>query len=181
MIESIAEAFATFVKRQSGFFRTSTRDNTAVARRYLHGLAQAEDCTFESTAAVVDAGCAQQFRLFISNLPWDHEPVVAQIGVDADRLLGGKPGSSLLIDESGFPKQGKHSVAVARQWSGRLGKVNNCQGLPRGDGGVRRADGRRTLHADRHAALPAQTLDRRPPHDARRPDTASRPQADVQK
>lgn len=78
-------------------------------------------------ATVVDAGCAQQFQHFISNSPWDHEPVVAQIGVDADRLLGGKPSSSLLIDESSFPKQGKHSVAVARQWTGRLGKVDNCQ------------------------------------------------------
>ena len=42
-------------------------------------------------------------------------------------MLGGKPGSSLLIDESSFPKQGERSVGVARQWAGRLGKVDNCQ------------------------------------------------------
>jgi SRSO17 transposase len=93
----------------------------------MHGLAQAEDCTFESMAAVVDAGCAQQFQHFISNSPWDHEPVVAQISADADRLLGGKPTSCLIIDESSFPKQGDRSVGVARQWTGRLGKVDNCQ------------------------------------------------------
>ena len=62
--------------------------------RYLRGLAQAEDCTFASMAAVVDEGCAQQFQHFISNSPWDHEAVVAQIGQDADRLLGGKPTSA---------------------------------------------------------------------------------------
>jgi len=63
------------------------RDNAAVACRYLRGLAQAEDCTFESMAAVVEDGCAQQFQHFISNSPWDHEPVLAQIGRDADALL----------------------------------------------------------------------------------------------
>ena len=127
MVEGIAEAFGRFLVRHGRFFRTRTRDSTAVACRYLHGLAQAEDCTFEAMAAVVEDGCAQQLQHFISNSPWEHEPVVAQIGADADRLLGGKPTSCLLIDESSFPKQGDRSVGVARQWTGRLGKVDNCQ------------------------------------------------------
>jgi SRSO17 transposase len=123
-VERIAKAFAVFVERQGVFFRTSTRDNKAVAGRYLHGLAQAQDCTFETMAAVVEAGCAQQFQHFISNAPWDHAPVIAQLGKDADRLLGGKLDSSLLIDETSFPKQGVRSVGVSRQWSGRLGKID---------------------------------------------------------
>ena len=90
MVEGIAEAFGRFLVRHGRFFRTRTRDSTAVACRYLHGLAQAEDCTFEAMAAVVEDGCAQQLQHFISNSPWEHEPVVAQIGADADRLLGGK-------------------------------------------------------------------------------------------
>ncbi len=109
------------------FFRTRGRDNAPVARRYLHGLAQAAEATFASMATVVEQGCAQQFQHFISTSPWRHEPVVAQIGRDADRLLGGKPTSCLIIDESSFAKQGDRSVGVARQWSGRLGKVDNCQ------------------------------------------------------
>src|SRR6202451_805670 len=109
------------------FLSHRTRHNVAVARRYLRGLAQAEDCTFESMAAVVEGGCPQQFQHFISCSPWDHEPVVAQTGQDADRLLGGKPTSALIIDESSFPKQGDRSVGVARQWTGRLGKIDNCQ------------------------------------------------------
>src|ERR1700758_2996703 len=116
-----------FLDRHGHFFRTRTRHNVAVARRYLRGLAQAEDCAFESMAAVVEGGCPQQFQHFISCSPWDHEPVVAQIGQDADRLLGGKPTSALIIDESSFPKQGDRSVGVARQWTGRLGKIDNCQ------------------------------------------------------
>ncbi len=127
MVEGIADAFAALIGRYGRFFRTRTRDNAAVAERYLNGLAQAHDCNFASMATVVDNSCAQQFQHFISNSPWKHEPVVAQISQDADRLLGGKPTSSLIIDESSFAKQGDRSVGVARQWSGRLGKVDNCQ------------------------------------------------------
>jgi SRSO17 transposase len=127
LVEGIADAFAGFTDRYRRFFRTRTRDCAAAAMRYLRGLAQAEDCTFAEMATVVDKGCAQQFQHFISNSPWDHQAVVAQIGRDADRLLGGKPTSCLIIDESSFAKQGDRSVGVARQWSGRLGKVDNCQ------------------------------------------------------
>ena len=123
----MAGAFEKLFDRYSGFFRSRTRNCAAVARRYLNGLAQAEDCTFESMAAVVEDGCAQQFQNFITNSPWNHEPVVAQIAADADRLLGGKATSCLIIDESSFPKQGDRSVGVSRQWTGRLGKVDNCQ------------------------------------------------------
>ena len=98
-----------------------------MAQRYLHGLAQADEATFAAMADVVEDGCEQQFQHFISNSPWRHEPVVEQIARDADRLLGGKPTSALIFDESSFVKQGDCSVGVARQWCGRLGKVENCQ------------------------------------------------------
>jgi SRSO17 transposase len=116
-----------FVDRYGMFFRSRGHDNAPVAQRYLHGLAQAEAATFAAMAAVVEDGCAQQFQHFISHAPWRHEPVIEQIGRDADRLLGGKPDSALLIDESSFVKQGDRSVGVARQWCGRLGKVDNSQ------------------------------------------------------
>jgi hypothetical protein len=77
-------------------------------------------------ATVIVEGCTRQFQHFISNSPWDHEAVVAQISQDADRLLGGNT-SSLMIDESSFAKQGDRPVGVARQWSGRPGKVDICQ------------------------------------------------------
>jgi SRSO17 transposase len=123
----MAEAFGTFRDRYSRFFRTKTRDSAPVAGRYLQGLTQAENCTFAEMADVVEDGCAQQFQHFITNSPWKHEPVIAQISQDADRLLGGKPTSCLIIDESSFAKQGERSVGVARQWSGRQGKLDNCQ------------------------------------------------------
>jgi hypothetical protein len=38
-----------------------------------------------------------------------------------------KGGRALVRDESGFAKQGEGSAGVARQWNGRMGKVDNCQ------------------------------------------------------
>ncbi len=123
--------------------------------RYLRGLAQAEDCTFASMATVVDESCAQQFQHFISNSPWDHEAVVAQISQDADRLLGGKSTSCLIIDESSFAKQGDRSVGVSRQWSGRLGKVDNCQVAVFGV----LSDGQRHAPVDMRLYLPKEWID----------------------
>ena len=127
MIKSVVEAFDAMRETYGAFFRAGTRDNSATARRYLQGLVQAENCTFSEMADVVEGGDEQQFQHFISNSPWRYEPVIEQIGRDADRLLGGQDESYLIIDESSFAKQGDRSAGVARQWSGRLGKVDNCQ------------------------------------------------------
>jgi SRSO17 transposase len=117
----------SFAERYGAFFRVRTHDNAPVAQRCLYGLVQAATATFAAMAAVVDGACEQRFQHVISNPAWRHEPVVAQISADADRLPGGKPDSALIIDESSFPRQGDRSVGVARQWCGRLGKVENCQ------------------------------------------------------
>lgn len=69
----------------------------------------------------------QAIQHFISDSPWEDGPVRA-ITMDAvDKVLGGTPYSGLLIDETAFSKKGSDSVGVARQWNGRLGKVDNCQ------------------------------------------------------
>jgi len=69
----------------------------------------------------------QALQHFVSHSPWDHRPVMDQVALDADRLLGGSPDTGLIIDETGIPKKGEMSVGTARQWCGRLGKVDNCQ------------------------------------------------------
>lgn len=46
---------------------------------------------------------------------------------DADELIGDPTDAALIIDESGFAKQGKMSVGASRQYLGRLGKVDNGQ------------------------------------------------------
>jgi len=56
----------------------------------------------------------------------DWQGLGQQIALEANDLLGGKD-SVLIFDESGFAKKGEASAGVARQWNGRLGKVDNCQ------------------------------------------------------
>jgi len=69
----------------------------------------------------------QAVQHFITHSPWEYKPVIEQVAADCNQLLGGSTDSALFIDESSIPKKGKKSVGVARQWCGRLGKVENCQ------------------------------------------------------
>ncbi|MDD2468407.1 MAG: transposase, partial [Desulfobulbus sp.] len=94
---------------------------------YLSGLMQAARKNVERMTEVVPETQYQSLQHFTTHSPWDYRPVMDQVALDADRLLGGTPDSGLILDESSIPKKGKKSVGVARQWCGRLGKVDNCQ------------------------------------------------------
>jgi len=63
---------------------------------------------------------------FIGTAEWNHQPMLDELCRQVGGELG-EPDGVLVIDPSAFPKQGKKSVGVARQWCGRLGKVDNCQ------------------------------------------------------
>ena len=68
----------------------------------------------------------QALQYMLTEAQWDSKAVMDQVAQEANQLLGGTE-SCLLVDESGLEKKGEHSVGVARQWNGRLGKVDNCQ------------------------------------------------------
>lgn len=63
---------------------------------------------------------------FVGYSEWDDRPLreelVRQVGAELS-----DPDGVLVFDPSAFPKSGKESVGVARQWCGRLGKIDNCQ------------------------------------------------------
>jgi SRSO17 transposase len=63
---------------------------------------------------------------FIGWAPWDDAPLRQELTQQVAQQLGQEEGV-LVVDPSGFPKSGRESVGVARQWCGRLGKVDNCQ------------------------------------------------------
>ena len=88
---------------------------------------QSRKKNMERMAEVVPESDEQVLQHFLSNSNWDERGVLDQVALEADALLGGTPESGLLIDESGITKKGNKSVGVARQWNGRLGKVDNCQ------------------------------------------------------
>ena len=62
---------------------------------------------------------------FIGWDAWDDAPLREELRDQVMRHLGQSDGV-LVFDPSGFPKSGRESVGVARQWCGRLGKVDNC-------------------------------------------------------
>jgi SRSO17 transposase len=68
----------------------------------------------------------QALQKFIGQSPWDHKPLLTELVRQVGRELG-EPDGVLVFDPSAFPKKGAASVGVARQWCGRLGKVENCQ------------------------------------------------------
>ena len=63
---------------------------------------------------------------FVGAGPWDDEAVMAELRQHVAAELA-DPDGVLVLDPSGFPKKGTASCGVARQWCGRLGKVENCQ------------------------------------------------------
>ena len=71
----------------------------------------------------------QRLHHFVADAAWSDDAVLTAV---RDYVLekvaprSGKP-EALLIDDTGFPKQGRHSVGVARQYCGQLGKQDNCQ------------------------------------------------------
>jgi SRSO17 transposase len=67
----------------------------------------------------------QPLHHMLSESNWDRRAVRRQLVVDANAHFGYP--SALLLDESAFGKKGNMSAGVARQWNGRLGKVDNCQ------------------------------------------------------
>jgi SRSO17 transposase len=119
--------FQSFSKRFGKHFRRGTRSGSIQAQMYLQGLMQALRKNMERMEEAVPGCNYQSLHHFVSESDWEARAVLDQVAVDADRLLGGSADSCLLIDESSFQKKGESSVGVERQWSGRLGKVENSQ------------------------------------------------------
>ena len=67
----------------------------------------------------------QALQQFINQSPWDEQAVLDGLQVWIGRRFG--TDGFLILDDTGFPKQGTHSVGVARQYTGTLGKVASCQ------------------------------------------------------
>jgi SRSO17 transposase len=80
----------------------------------------------------------QSLLHFVANAPWSNERVLGRIQELTVPIIEGSGAiEAWIIDDTGFPKKGCHSVGVARQYCGQLGKQDNCQvavspGLRRG-------------------------------------------------
>jgi SRSO17 transposase len=96
---------------------------------YVRGLlGPGERKSVQPMAARVAPADCDQLHHFISSPAWQTAPLAAVLAREADRL-GGGPDAVLIIDDTALPKKGEHSVGVARQYAGVLGKTANCQAL----------------------------------------------------
>ena len=118
-----------WLERLSRWFEPFEREFGHVAqrgafRRYLLGLLS--DSRRKSMSAMLervhDPGTYQAFQHFITDAPWTAAPIWRRLRATLPDREG-----VLILDGTSFPKQGTHSVGVARQYCGTLGKIANCQ------------------------------------------------------
>src|SRR5712692_10410705 len=124
IFEQVIPRLSTFMKPFVRIFQGQAADQHA--KTYVCGLlSNVERKNIESIA----------YRFGQSRLPlqsfigwdaWDDAPLRDELRGQVKTHLGQGDGV-LVFDPSGFPKSGRESVGVARQWCGRLGKVDNCQ------------------------------------------------------
>ena len=96
------------------------------AKEYVRGLLMDGDRkSIEPMADRLADGDVQALQQFVNQSPWPAKEVRASLARKVEREF--VPEAYWLIDEVSFPKQGKHSVGVARQYCGALGKTANCQ------------------------------------------------------
>jgi SRSO17 transposase len=88
-------------------------------------LLNGERKSIEPLAQRLPEGNVQAMQQFIGQSPWDWNPVWERLARRMTSEL--TPDPAWVVDDTGFPKQGTHSVGVERQYSGTLGKTGNCQ------------------------------------------------------
>jgi SRSO17 transposase len=102
-------------------------EGRAALERYTTGLlTELPNKNCDTIAQAVPGTSEQRLQEFLTNMPWDEEDLNRQRvqKMIAETSTGH---GVLVIDDTGFPKQGKASVGVERQYSGTLGRVGNCQ------------------------------------------------------
>jgi SRSO17 transposase len=95
--------------------------------RYLTGLlTEHPNKNCDTLAQVVPGTSEQSLQGLLTTMAWDHDDLNRQ-RVQTMLTLSTEGDGTLIFDDTGFAKQGQSSVGVARQYSGTLGKVGNCQ------------------------------------------------------
>jgi SRSO17 transposase len=95
--------------------------------RYLTGLlTELPNKNCDTLAQAVPGTSEQRLQEFLTTMQWDEDDLNRQ-RVEQMIAVATVGRGALILDDTGFAKQGKASVGVARQYSGTLGKVGNCQ------------------------------------------------------
>jgi SRSO17 transposase len=119
---ALLRRFGEFADQFAGCF--TRRPQREAASQYIEALCN--DSERKSMQAMhgrlSDPVSYEALQHFITDSPWETAPVWARLQAQIPVRTG-----ILALDDTSFPKQGKHSVGVKRQYCGALGKVANCQ------------------------------------------------------
>lgn len=113
--------------RYRSCFKTQTRDGSAYARHYLSGLLRMEGNRHDSGIGREAGVEGQNLQHFMSNSPWSAEAVYRQVQEEVKATPELTRGGVLLVDDSAEEKAGEASAGAAKQYNGRLGKVETSQ------------------------------------------------------
>jgi len=108
-------------------------DRVAPFQSYCAGLLLPGDRkSVEPMAARVQPGrvqaAHQSLHHFVAKAEWSDNAVLAAVRAHVLPIIEQRgPIRALIVDDTGIPKKGRHSVGVARQYCGQLGKQDNCQ------------------------------------------------------
>lgn len=124
-LRSLKPELETFLARYLPLF--GRNENHAHVRAILQGLLAGGDRrNVENMAEAIDGGVVRTLQKFIAQSAWGDEAVLGELRQHVAEVLG-EEDAVLIVDETGFPKKGTKSVGVARQYSGILGRIDNCQ------------------------------------------------------
>jgi SRSO17 transposase len=123
-VRSCADHLTAFIGRYLPLFRRHEQSGHAdtILRGKLTGLQRK---TTEPIATQAGQN-RRPLQLFVGAGGWDDRVLLDELGRHVAEVLA-DPDGVFVLDGSGFPKKGDESCGVARQWCGRLGKVDNCQ------------------------------------------------------
>jgi SRSO17 transposase len=129
--QGVALRFQAYIEHLSGVVGHADRREPLAA--YCTGLLlPGERKSAEPMAARIAPGEVgakhQSLHHFVAKAPWDEASLLAAMrGYVLPKMGSHAPIRAWIVDDTGIPKKGKHSVGVARQYCGQIGKQDNCQ------------------------------------------------------
>ena len=122
--EGVLHRFDEFIAPFIGHLHARTQQHKA--RDYMRGLLSDTERKNIESISYFHGEDRQKLQKFIGQTDWDDELILDKLTAQiADEI--GEADGILILDPTSFPKKGKESAGVQRQWCGRLGKKENCQ------------------------------------------------------
>ena len=124
--DRVAASFAAFHAEFAPLF--GRKEAQRRSEQYVRGLLvqQTDRRNAKNVAEMIVGATPRTLQRLLTEAPWPTEPVIDRLQAYLGARLN-TPEGIFVLDESGFPKQGRKSVGVVRQYCGTLGKVGNCQ------------------------------------------------------